>query len=118
MGVSQEYYIEIIYIILIMITSVALCIPRVHMNVSKAFIRTTLKKMRFGEIKSIYEKPLRTESDYKRIIINANLNPNQKNGAFVKERIESGQNVKVVYDDYSAYWKMEQFHNKGHTPFK
>lgn len=100
-----------------MTTNVALCIPRVHTNVSKSFIRSTLTKMKFGEIKSIYEKPLKTETEYKRIIINAKLNPRQRNGAFVQERIDSGQSVKVVYDDYAAYWKMEQFYDRGQTPF-
>ena len=88
---------------------ILLCIPRVEGILNRDFIYRHIKKMDVGVIKSIVEKPLRNEYDYKRIIIKMSIDPLNQRGAYILERFSKGENVKLVYEP-SNNWKMVSAH--------
>ena len=48
---------------------ISICIPRVEKMLKRDVIYKHIQKLDVGNIKSIVEKPLRNEDNYKRIII-------------------------------------------------
>ena len=65
--------------------------------------------MKMGSIKKIIEKPLRNESNYKRIIIKMMIDPFNVQAAYVLDRFSKGENIKLVYER-SRYWKLVRSH--------
>jgi hypothetical protein len=84
---------------------ISMCIPRVEKLLKRDVIYRHIEKMDVGIIKSIIEKPLRNEDNYKRIIIKMLINPLNTLGAYILERFSKGENVKLVYNP-STYWKL------------
>ena len=82
-----------------------MCIPRVHNLIHKEFVLSKLRKINAGKIKTIIEKPLKKEKDYKRILIKICLDLTRKNGAYIKERFSKGENIKIVYNN-EEYWRV------------
>lgn len=82
-----------------------MCIPRVRNIIHKDFVLTKLKKINAGKIKTIIEKPLKNEKDYKRLLIKMRLDPRHKNGAYIQERFSRGENIKIVYNN-EEYWRI------------
>lgn len=84
---------------------ITMCIPRVRNIIHKDFVLTKLKKINAGKIKTIIEKPLKNEKDYKRLLIKMRLDPTHKNGAYIQERFSKGENIKIVYNN-EEYWRI------------
>ncbi len=84
---------------------ISICIPRVERLLKRDFVYRIIDKMKMGKIKKIVEKPLRNEEQYKRIIIKMLIDPYHINGAYILERFEKGENVKLVYEN-THYWKL------------
>ena len=53
---------------------ISICIPRVEKMLKRDVIYKHIQKLDVGNIKSIVEKPLRNEDNYKRIIIKMQIN--------------------------------------------
>lgn len=81
-----------------------LCIPSIEEKISLEYVKTTFEKMRFGQITSIFEVPVR--DGYKRIMIKMRMDEDTINGSYILGRINNGQNVKIVHNN-PFYWKME-----------
>mgnify|MGYP001205730545 CR=1 FL=1 len=84
---------------------ISICIPRVEKILRREVIYKHIQKMEVGIIKSMVEKPLRNEDNYKRIIIRMLINPFNRLGAYILDRFSKGENVKLVYN-LSTYWKL------------
>ena len=83
----------------------SICIPRVEKMLKRDVIYKHIQKLDVGNIKSIVEKPLRNEDNYKRIIIKMQINQYNTLGAYMLDRFSKGENVKLVYNP-STYWKL------------
>jgi hypothetical protein len=90
-------------------TEISICIPRVECILKRDFVYNVIKKMKMGSIKKIIEKPLRNESNYKRIIIKMMIDPFNVQAAYVLDRFSKGENIKLVYER-SRYWKLVRSH--------
>lgn len=76
--------------------------------------------MNIGEIKEMFEIPLRGDNAHKRIMIQMNMNEENKDGLFILDRINAGKDVKIVHK-IPSYWKVvrsrttkKQNHYLGH----
>ena len=81
-----------------------ICIPRMEMNISIDYIRKTFDKLGIGKIHKITEIPLRTDPNYKRILIDVSWIKNAKS-EYILNRFQEGKNVKLIHGG-PWYWKM------------
>lgn len=88
---------------------ISICIPRVEKMLKREVVYKNIQKLDVGIIKSIVEKPLRNEDNYKRIIIKMVINQSKTLGAYILDRFSKGENVKLVYNP-STYWKLVCYH--------
>lgn len=86
-------------------TEITMCIPRVHNVIHKDYVYEKIQKINAGKIKTIVEKPLKNEKNYKRLLIKMCVDTNHTNGAYIMERFSKGENIKVVYDN-EQYWRI------------
>ena len=82
------------------------CIPRIHNKIPKEYIYNVFCKLRIGKIQRITEIPLHNEQDFKRVFIKIHWNELSKNTKYIQDRFSTGENVKVVHDDSSNFWKI------------
>ena len=86
---------------------ISMCIPRVHMTVTRAQILQVFYKLNFGKIDRVdivLKKSLKGE-EYKRVFLHYTEWNTHERAEFVKERLTSGKDIKVVYD-FPWYWKI------------
>jgi len=86
---------------------ISMCIPRVHVNVTRAQILKVFYKLNFGKIDRvdiIHKKTLKGD-EYKRVFLHYIEWNMHDQAVFVKERLSSGKDIKVVYD-FPWYWKI------------
>lgn len=84
-----------------------ICIPRIHIEITKEYIFKKLKEGKIGYIKNIQEIPLRNEPNYKRIIIKLEWIDNDNSKKIEKKIYEEGGYINYVYE-MPNYWKMVQ----------
>jgi len=85
----------------------SMCIPRVHLNVTRDQILKVFYKLNFGKIERvdiIHKKTLKGE-EYKRVFLHYTVWDTHERADFVKDRLLSGKDIKVVYD-FPWYWKI------------
>ena len=87
--------------------NITLCIPRLENTIELNYVKSIFTKMNVGEIKGIFEIPLRAEVKFKRVMIQMNIDENKEVGDFIMKRMNSGKDVKVVYNS-PCYWKVYQ----------
>tara|TARA_Y100000992_G_scaffold124944_1_gene81937 strand:+ start:662 stop:979 length:318 start_codon:yes stop_codon:yes gene_type:complete len=93
-------------------TTTSLCIPRIHNSINKDYIYKVFCKLKIGYILKVKELFIKKEKgDYKRIIIHLKWNTNTENGKRMKQQLEEGKTIKVVYQE-PWYWKILEFNNK------
>ena len=85
--------------------NITLCIPRLENTIELNYVKSIFTKMNVGEIKGIFEIPLRAEVKFKRVMIQMNIDENKEAGDFIMKRMNSGKDVKVVYNS-PCYWKV------------
>ena len=85
--------------------NITLCIPRLENTIELNYVKSIFTKMNVGEIKGIFEIPLRAEVKFKRVMIQMNIDENKEGGEFILKRMNSGKDVKVVYSS-PCYWKV------------
>jgi hypothetical protein len=73
-----------------------LCIPKININIQKAFIMETLQKANLGMIERMTELPLKHNPLYKRILFTVSWNTNSKRSEDWIHRIKNKQTLKVV----------------------
>jgi len=79
-----------------------LCIPRMDNHISKSFVFKTFCSLKLGYIESIQETPVKNDPTSKRVFVYIKWN-NSENAQTVLNRLNNGQNVKVVYS-FPWYW--------------
>jgi len=85
--------------------NITLCIPRLENTIELNYVKSIFARMNVGEIKGIFEIPLRAEVKFKRVMIQMNIDENKEVGDFIMKRMNSGKDVKVVYNS-PCYWKV------------
>lgn len=81
-----------------------LCIPRIENTIQREFIFKKLCLLNIGYIQKLTEIPLKSNPDYKRILIKIKWNTSQKTLDF-KNKLMSGQTIKLVYEN-PWFWKI------------
>lgn len=84
-----------------------LCIPKIHVSVSRDFIFKRLCMLKVGFIQKIVEIPLKTNVNFKRILIRIIWNQDPKS-VNMRVRLCDGKPVYFVYDD-PWFWKITTF---------
>ena len=84
---------------------VPLCIPRIEKHVNEEYIKQIFTRLNIGKIIKITEIPLRSDPDYKRILLTICIDPRAPNTQYIHDRLNNGKNVKIVYNA-PWYWKM------------
>ena len=85
----------------------SMCIPRVNLNVTRDQILKVFYKLNFGKIERVdivHKKTLKGE-EYKRVFLHYTEWNIHERADFVKDRLLSGKDIKVVYD-FPWYWKI------------
>lgn len=82
-----------------------LCIPRIENATKLEYVRSIFNKMNIGNIKSVFEIPLHANTEYKRVMIQMDINKTDDRGSFILDRINMGKNVKIVHNK-ASYWKV------------
>ena len=85
----------------------SMCIPRVHMNVTRAQILKVFYKLNFGKIDRVdivHKKTLKGEP-YKCVFLHYTEWNSHEPADFAKNRLLSGKDIKIVYD-FPWYWKI------------
>jgi len=90
----------------------SICIPRVHLKVSKQQILRIFQKLDFGQIEKvdiIYKKGFKGE-DYKRIFLHFKSWNDDEYSSLYRDRLLSGKDIKIVYD-FPWFWKASALKN-------
>jgi hypothetical protein len=82
-----------------------ICIPRIERDTSIEYIKKIFMKLQIGEIIKITETPLKSDNDYKRVFIKIKWNLLQPGSNYMHDRLNSGDNLKIVYE-MPWYWKI------------
>lgn len=80
----------------------SICIPRIDATVSKSFIFDVFCRMKIGYIEKIYEIPIKSDTNYKRVFLKVKWN-NTKTAQYFQTRFDKGENIKVVHS-MPWYW--------------
>ena len=87
-----------------------LCIPKIHQSVHRDFIFKKLCMLRVGFIQKLTEIPLKTNTNFKRIIIRIIWNQDPK-AILIRERLCNGKPIYFVYDD-PWFWKISPYESQ------
>jgi len=82
-----------------------ICIPRIERDTPIEYIKKIFMKLQIGEIIKITETPLKSDNDYKRVFIKIKWNLLQPGSNYIHDRLNSGDNLKIVYE-MPWYWKI------------
>ena len=82
-----------------------MCIPRIANYTPRDQIFTALCKLKIGYIKKLTELPIKTEPNFKRILIRVQLNDTE-NAKKIKARMDEGKTVHLVYD-MPWFWQLK-----------
>jgi len=86
-----------------------LCIPRIESSIHKTFVFKKLCELKWGFIEKITEIPLKNDPTQKRIIIKIKWNKEEEIQE-IKEKIRTGESIKLVYDKFLPwFWKIQAF---------
>jgi len=81
-----------------------LCIPKIHQSVRRDFIFKKLCALRVGFIQKLVEIPLKTNPNFKRVLIRVLWNQEPRT-LMIRDRICNGNPVYFVYED-PWFWKI------------
>lgn len=89
-----------------------LCIPRMEATVSRSYIKDIFTRLDIGKIERIIEIPLRSEPNYKRIIIQVDWKEETPNSVFIQDRLSKKESVKLVHD-MPWFWRVVTAERQG-----
>lgn len=81
-----------------------ICIPRMENSITRETIFRIFNKLNIGKIERITENKLKSEEDYKRVIIKMNWNNTEK-AEKIKSRLIDKLPVNIVYE-LPWFWKL------------
>lgn len=78
---------------------IEICIPKVSTNISRKQIFETFRKLNIGYINRITENPLRSDPNYKRIIIKIHWDNKQTLAKEIQETLKKpNEHMNIVYE--------------------
>ena len=80
----------------------SICIPRIPANISRSFIFNVFCNLKIGFISRILEIPIKTDVNFKRIIVYVKW-ADTPTANYFRSRFDEDKNVKVVYT-MPWYW--------------
>lgn len=83
-----------------------LCIPRVSINIPKKQIFDTFCKLKIGYIYKITENTLRSDCNYKRIIIHVKWDDNQPLSKEIQKQLQDINNHMNIVYDMPWFWQI------------
>jgi hypothetical protein len=81
-----------------------ICIPRMENSRDRNFIYKIFRKIDIGKIERITENILKTDPEYKRVIIKLKWNNTEKANE-IRSRLYTNQPVNIVYE-IPWFWKL------------
>jgi len=81
-----------------------LCIPKIHHSIQRDFIFKKLCHLRIGFIQKYVEIPLKSNSNFKRILVRVIWNKEPRT-IMIRDRIYNEKPVYIVYD-HPWFWKI------------
>jgi hypothetical protein len=92
----------------------SICVPRVFSNINETRIRKVFDALGMGSIDKIdmIEKTDQKGAKYNRVFIHFNRWNNTGDAGVARERLLSGKEVKIVYDD-PWFWKISAYRNSN-----
>jgi hypothetical protein len=83
-----------------------LCIPRMSSNIPRKQIFDTFVKLNIGYIDRITENPLRSDSNYKRVVIRIRWDNTQTLATEIQEQLQDKTNHMNVVYDMPWFWQI------------
>jgi len=81
-----------------------ICIPRMENSIPRETIFRIFKKLNIGRIERIIENKLKTDENYKRVILKIDWN-NTETAETIKTRLINKETVNIVYE-LPWFWKL------------
>jgi len=81
-----------------------ICIRRMESNITRKFIFSIFQRLNIGKVERIIENKLKTNENYKRIILKIKWNNTEK-AVEIKERLYNNEPVNIVYE-LPWFWKV------------
>lgn len=83
-----------------------LCIPRMPTTLSKSYVFQSLCRLKWGHVSITNEIPLRNDPTQKRVLFRVRWGANE-NAREYRDKIQNGDDIKMVHDIKSPYfWKI------------
>lgn len=82
-----------------------LCIPRIESTLSMKYILQKMGSTKWGEVHRIIEIPLKSDHNYKRILIKMKWNETNPAAVAVREKLQRGEKINLVYE-MPWFWKI------------
>jgi len=81
-----------------------ICIPRMEANITRKFIFSIFQRLNIGKVERIIENKLKTNENYKRIILKIRWNNTEK-AVEIRQRLNNNLPVNIVYE-LPWFWKV------------
>jgi hypothetical protein len=81
-----------------------ICIPRMENSRDRTLIYSIFRKINIGKIERITENQLKSDTEYKRVIIKLKWNDTEKANE-IRTRLYTNQPVNIVYE-LPWFWKL------------
>jgi hypothetical protein len=96
-----------------------LCIPRVYANIKESVIRKIFEDLNIGTLDriDIISKYNGKRDNFNRVFVHFKSWNNSENAITAKERLLSGKEIKIIYDD-PWFWKVSAYReveNRNHS---
>jgi hypothetical protein len=88
------------------IKPIEICIPRMSSTISRKQIFDTFVKLNIGYIDRITENPLRTNTNFKRVIIRVKWDNTQPLATEIQEQLQDTNNHMNVVYDMPWFWQI------------
>jgi hypothetical protein len=98
---------------------ISLCIPRVFLNIDEKQIRKIFNQLKLGEIQriDIVNKTTEKGEKFNRVFIHFHHWFDSENAIVARERLQSGKEIKIIYDD-PWFWKISAYREPKKSPRK
>ena len=83
-----------------------ICIPEIHNYLSKTYIINVLTTLEIGIVKSIVERRIKNDNNYKSVILRVIIDSNTIGGNIVLDNLQKGKSVKIVHKKNDTFWKL------------
>ena len=85
-------------------TKYSICIPKIEKNITNSQIKETFELYDMGKIKDVII--IKCNFNYNKAFINYNEWFNSEKSNKVRDILDRGENIKIIYDKYSGwFWK-------------